>query len=76
MQFSWGTTKIAHYARKSDLEAAEIVEAIEPLSSELIIRKTRASAFFGTPMVSILHNLKVDSLNSPIRNLYIAPLLI
>jgi len=44
------------------VEAQEIAEAIKPLPSELVIKKTKASAFFGTPLLSALHNLKVDSL--------------
>jgi len=62
IQFSWGATKRAGPSKKLDLEAQEIAEEIKPLPSELIVRKTKASAFFGTPLLSALHNLKVDSL--------------
>jgi nicotinamidase-related amidase len=62
IQFSWGPTKMAGPSQKVDLKSQEIAEAIKPLPSELIIKKTKASAFFGTPLVSILHNLKVDCL--------------
>lgn len=45
-----------------DLAAEEMPEEIAPLPSELIIRKTRASAFFNTPLDNCLRLLKVDSL--------------
>ena len=62
IQFSWGPTKRSGPSQKLDLEGQEIAEAIKPLPSEFVIKKTKASAFFGTPLVSVLHNLKVDSL--------------
>lgn len=45
-----------------NLAAEEMPEEIAPLPSELIIRKTRASAFFNTPLDNYLRLLKVDSL--------------
>ena len=63
MYFAWGPTRRPpDPLDKIDLEAQEIPEAIKPLPSEYVIRKTKASAFFGTPLVSSLHNLKVDCL--------------
>ena len=63
MHFSWGPTKRPPSPLDEvDLESWEIAEEIKPLPSELVIRKTKASAFFGTSLVSALHNLKVDSL--------------
>jgi nicotinamidase-related amidase len=47
---------------KFDLELQEIVDAVRPLVSELIIRKTKASGFFGTPLLSCLRNLRIDCL--------------
>ena len=35
---------------------------IKPLPSELVIKKTKASAFFGTPLREVLHDLNIDSL--------------
>ena len=63
MHFSWGPTKRPpHPLDKVDLEAQEIADAIKPLPSEFVIRKTKASAFFSTHLVSALHNLKIDCL--------------
>ena len=40
----------------------EIVEEIAPLEGDILIRKMKPSAFFGTPLVSYLTDLKVDTL--------------
>lgn len=63
MHFAWGPTKRPP-APLDRLDAAswEIAREIEPLPSELVIRKTKASAFFGTSLVPALQNLKVDCL--------------
>ncbi len=45
-----------------NLEAEEMPEEIAPLQGELVIRKTRASAFFNTPLDNCLKLLKVDTL--------------
>jgi maleamate amidohydrolase len=38
------------------------VHEIEPRAGELVIRKQKPSAFFGTPLIPYLVSLKVDSL--------------
>jgi nicotinamidase-related amidase len=40
----------------------EIVEEIAPAPDDIVIRKTKPSAFFGTPLLSQLVALRVDSL--------------
>lgn len=45
-----------------NLAAEEMPEEIAPLPTELVIRKTRASAFFDTPLDNCLKALKADSL--------------
>jgi len=40
----------------------DIVAEIAPLPQDLVIRKTKPSVFFGTPLLSYLMLLKVDSL--------------
>lgn len=42
--------------------AHAIVAAVSPRAGEPVIQKRCASAFFGTPLVSVLHRLGVDSL--------------
>ncbi len=49
---------------RRDLEPRleEIVPSIAPLPSELVIRKTKASAFFETPLASCLRDMGIDTL--------------
>ena len=42
--------------------SAPIPEVIAPLDHEYVLEKTKASAFFGTPMVSYLNRNDIDSL--------------
>ncbi len=43
-------------------EAKAIVKEIAPEKHDVIIRKKRSSAFFGTPLLSYLHHMRVDTL--------------
>ena len=43
-------------------DASQIVGALAPIPGELVIRKTQASAFFGTPLASILVARGIDTL--------------
>lgn len=61
-QFCWGAVKDSAPFKTLNLEAQEIMDDIKPLPSELVLAKTKASAFFGSPLVSILRNLNVDCL--------------
>jgi nicotinamidase-related amidase len=45
-----------------DAKADEIAKDIAPLSSELVIRKPKASAFFATPLLLCLRSMGIDSL--------------
>ena len=47
---------------EADHRGNEIVAAIAPQPSDIVITKTKPSAFFGTPLLSFLCDLKVDSL--------------
>ena len=40
----------------------DIVDEIAPAPQDIVIRKTKPSAFFGTPLMSFLNNLGADSL--------------
>ncbi len=59
---SWGPDKWFGPQEKWDLDSWEIAEEIQPLPTEPIIRKTKASAFLFTPLAAILHNMRADSL--------------
>lgn len=40
----------------------EIVKEIAPVKGDIVIRKPRASIFYGTPLLSVLQALRVDTL--------------
>lgn len=61
-QFCGTSTKSEKLGKEPDLEGEEIPEEIAPLSSELVIRKTKASVFFGTPLAQCLRAMGVNSL--------------
>lgn len=44
------------------IHTTEIPEEIQPLPSEFVYRKTKASAFFASPLPTYFHRQKVDSL--------------
>jgi maleamate amidohydrolase len=41
---------------------SQVVDALAPVSGELVIRKTQASAFFGTHLAGVLHAKGVDTI--------------
>jgi maleamate amidohydrolase len=41
---------------------SQVVKELAPVPGELIVRKTQASAFFGTPLASVLQARSIDSL--------------
>jgi len=43
-------------------ELARFAEGLEPVAGETVLTKQYASAFYGTPLASILASLKVDTL--------------
>lgn len=47
---------------EADIRGNEIVAAIAPQPSDIVVTKTKPSAFFGTPLLSFMYDLKVDSL--------------
>lgn len=67
LQFCRGATKLsAGSAETADLQTRlksnEIAAEIAPLPSELVIKKTKANAFWGTPLLSCLQAAKTDCL--------------
>lgn len=61
-QFTVGAVKEAIPKTSYDLKANEIADSIAPKPTELVIPKTRASGFFGTPLLSCLQSMGIDSL--------------
>jgi maleamate amidohydrolase len=47
---------------EADIRGNEIVAKIAPQPSDIVIVKTKPSAFFGTPLLSFMVDLKIDSL--------------
>jgi len=47
---------------EQEIDGNEIVKEVAPEPRDVVIRKTKPSAFFGTPLLSFLIDLKVDSL--------------
>ncbi|MBC7781344.1 MAG: isochorismatase family protein [Proteobacteria bacterium] len=47
--------------RQPDLGLYRIKEELAPRAGELVIYKKRASAFFGTPLVAFLNELRIDA---------------
>jgi maleamate amidohydrolase len=59
VRLSWGPTKIEE---KIDPALHEVVDELKPLTSELVIKKAKASGFFGTPLLSCFRKLEIDCL--------------
>ena len=62
--WAWKNPRVTEKPRAGDgaLDGNTIVPAIAPQPRELVIRKHKPSAFFGTPLASFLVQLGVDSL--------------
>jgi maleamate amidohydrolase len=45
-----------------DASQSQVVKELAPVPGELVVRKTQASAFFGTPLASILQSRGIDTL--------------
>jgi len=59
-RYSYGAVKMEQPKTEINYQANEIPNLIKPLVSELVIAKTRASGFFGTPLDSCLRSMGVD----------------
>ncbi|MPZ63880.1 MAG: isochorismatase family protein [Propionibacteriales bacterium] len=56
------TTRRTRVAGEDEAAGYEIVEQLAPRPGELVLDKSRASAFFGTPLSTWLRQLDVDTL--------------
>jgi maleamate amidohydrolase len=54
-------TRRGRIAGEDELAGYEIVESLAPVEGELVARKSRASAFFGTPVSTWLRQLGADT---------------
>lgn len=58
----WLSTKTARGQANRLAAHNEIVREIAPTTKDIVIRKARHSMFLGTPLLSMLHGLQVDTL--------------
>jgi maleamate amidohydrolase len=56
-----GVTRRRPVADQDEAAGLEFVEELAPRPGEIVVRKSRASAFFGTPLSAILRRLDVDT---------------
>jgi nicotinamidase-related amidase len=61
-QFTSSSVKGTPPGTFSTPELEEFFPAVAPRSTELVIRKTKASAFFGTPLAGCLRDIGTDTL--------------
>ncbi len=61
-RFTWGATKRSAPTGAAQPDMERIVEPLLPSPSEIVIRKSRASAFFGTSLLGCLQAVKADTL--------------
>lgn len=54
-------TKMPARSRPAGSRGSEIVDELAPREGEIVIRKKRSSAFFGTPLLAYLHALGADT---------------
>ncbi len=55
-------TKRSRVAGEDEAAGYEIIGRLRPVEGEIVVRKSRASAFFGTPLSTWLRQLGVDTL--------------
>jgi maleamate amidohydrolase len=58
----WKRSRGRTEGMEDDIFGESFVDQITPMPNDIVIEKTRPSAFFGTPLVSILRELDVDTL--------------
>jgi nicotinamidase-related amidase len=58
----WRNSRSREKAKLPDVAGNDIPDEIAPQERDVILRKTKPSAFFGTPLMSYLTELGVDSL--------------
>lgn len=60
--FCGGSTKTASRDERMRPGSEDIPEMVAPRPGEFVVRKTKASAFFGTPLATYLQGMGVDAL--------------
>lgn len=60
-RLGWETHRVVREATDPAWGAA-IVDAVKPTDGEIVLSKVRASAFFGTPLITYLTQRRVDTL--------------
>lgn len=60
--WAWKNRRTVEGSVRKNINGNEIMPQIAPQPQDIIIEKTKPSAFFGTPLVSYLNQLQADSL--------------
>ena len=61
-QFTHSSVKGSDPGTTSSPQLEEIFPAVAPLPTELVVKKTKATAFFGTPLANCLRDIGTDTL--------------
>ena len=60
--WGWKNSRAVESIQQGGLDGYEIMPQIKPAPDDIVIRKLKPSAFFGSPLISYLNQLKVDTL--------------
>lgn len=60
--WGWKNSRAKEPVRKAQIDGYEIMPQIAPRPGDIVIKKLKPSAFFGSPLVSYLNQLQVDTL--------------
>jgi maleamate amidohydrolase len=60
--WGWKNSRAVESTQQGGLDGYEIMPQIAPEPQDIVIRKLKPSAFFGTPLVSYLNQMQIDTL--------------
>jgi len=60
--WGWKNARAVESTQQDGLDGYEIMPQIAPEPQDIVIRKLKPSAFFGTPLVSYLNQMQIDTL--------------
>ncbi len=60
--WGWKNSRAVESIQQGGFDGYEIMPQIKPAPDDIVIRKLKPSAFFGTPLVSYLNQLNIDTL--------------
>ena len=60
--WGWKNARAVESTQQGGLDGYEIMPQIAPEPQDIVIRKLKPSAFFGTPLISYLNQIQIDTL--------------